>query len=347
MWPYWSSDVCSSDLTAGGLRMNLPAVGQSDRKVLLALQGLVLGLPVFRGGRRPWALAAASAVVLVRPAVTIRERRGRGTALSPPGIAALVVLVGLALATTVPLSPAVLRLIAPATARLYAEMLPGWPGNGGWTVWRPLAMDSYGVWAELSRFSIGLGAFLVTVAYPWRTEVEGEDARPAVFDRLLLTLIAAGALLADLGLLSEAIGLGITDAPASAGRVSGPFVNPNHFAAWLGMVIPAALAYAVAMTGLVYGRLRQAVDDARAKGTRPRQAWLWALITHQRRLWAPLLIGAALLLMGLAHVGSGSRGGTAALLLGLSVASAGIARGGGGPGRARRRGAAGRRARGA
>ena len=75
--------------------MNLPAVGQSDRKVLLALQGLVLGLPLFLGGRQPWALAAASAAVLVLLAVTIRERRRRGTAPYPPGIKALVLLVGL------------------------------------------------------------------------------------------------------------------------------------------------------------------------------------------------------------------------------------------------------------
>ena len=52
--------------------MSLPAVGQSDRKVLPALQGLVLGLPLFLGGRQPWALAAAAAVVLVLLAVTIR-----------------------------------------------------------------------------------------------------------------------------------------------------------------------------------------------------------------------------------------------------------------------------------
>src|SRR5207244_6950936 len=142
-----------------------------------------------------------------------------------------------------------------------------------------------------------------------------------------------------LGLLWEAPGIGSGGAAAAAGRVAGPFVNPNHFAAWLGMVIPAALAYAIAMTGLVYGRLRRAVDAERGKGTQPRQAWLWALITHQRRLWAPLLIGAAVLLMGVAHAGSGSWGGTAALLLGLSVTTAGIARGmrrGGEPGRAMR-----------
>jgi len=310
--------------------MSLPVVSQSDRKVLLALQGFVVGLPLFLGGRQPWAVAAGSAVILLLLAVTIRERRRRGAAPYPPGIAALVGLVGLALATTLPLPPTVLRLLAPATARLYTEMLPGWPGNAGWTVWRPLAIDPYGVWAELSRFSIGLGAFLVTVAYPWRATAEEEDARAAVFDRLLLTLLAGGALLAGLGLLSEATGSGrvlwITGVPAWAGRVSGPFVNPNHFAAWLGMVIPATLSYAVAMIGLVSGRLREAVDEARAKGMRPRQAWVAALIAHQRRLWAPLLTCTVLLLMGVAHAGSGSRGGMAALLLGLSVASAGIAR---------------------
>ena len=31
--------------------MSLPVVSQSDRKVLLALQGFVVGLPLFLGGR--------------------------------------------------------------------------------------------------------------------------------------------------------------------------------------------------------------------------------------------------------------------------------------------------------
>src|SRR5439155_648204 len=245
--------------TGRGARMSSAVVSRSprsrppsgvvddvDRKVLLALQALVVGLPLCLGGRQPWAVAVSSAVVLVLLAVTIRARRRRAVAPHPPGIVALAGLVALAMATTLSLPPAMLGLVAPATARLYAEMLPGWPGSGGWTVWRPLAIDSYGVWAELSRLSIGLGAFLVTVAYPWRAAVEGEDARAVVFDRLLLTLLAAGALLAGLGLLSEATGNGrvlwITGAPTLAGRVSGPFVNPNHFAAWLETLMLAAEA---------------------------------------------------------------------------------------------------------
>src|SRR5438552_645622 len=300
-----------------------------DRRVLYTLQGLVLGLPLFLGGRQEWAVTAASAVILLLLAVTLRERRRRGRAPYPPGIAALAGLVALALATTLPLPPAVLRWIAPATARLYSEMLPGWPGAGGWTLWRPLALDPYRAWAALSRFSIGLGAFVVILSYPWRTADREGDARPVVFARLLLTLIAGGVLLACLGLLSELTGNGrilwVTGVPASSERVSGPFVNPNHFAAWLEMVIPAAVACVLVVVGRVRGRLRRAADAARGSGMPPRQAWVSALIVHQRRLWAPLAVCAGLLLMGLAHVASGSRGGRAALLVGLAVAGAGMA----------------------
>src|SRR5207244_13108323 len=111
----------------------------------------------------------------------------------------------------------------------------------------PLALDPYAAWAALSRFWIGLGAFVVAVSYPWRTADPAGDARPMVFARLLLTLIAGGVLLACLGLLSELAGNGsilwVTGVPASSERVSGTFVNPNHFAAWLEMVINATVAF--------------------------------------------------------------------------------------------------------
>src|SRR5439155_1059471 len=83
----------------------------------------------------------------------------------------------------------------------YSELLPGWPGAGGWALGRPLALDPYAAWAALGRFSIGLGAFVVAVSYPWRTRDPAGDGRPMVFARLLLTLIAGGVLLACLGLL--------------------------------------------------------------------------------------------------------------------------------------------------
>src|SRR5439155_402129 len=144
--------------------------------------------------------------------VTLRERRRAGAAPAAPGVVALAAFGVLALATTVPLPPAVLQLLEPASARLYAGLLPGWPGAGGWSTWRAVAFDPYAVW----------------------------------------------------------------------------------------------------------------VEPGRGIGVRGRRAWVAVLVVHQQRLWPPLVAAGAALLMTVAHLASGSRGGVAALLVGLAVAGAGI-----------------------
>src|SRR5207249_11445688 len=112
----------------------------------VALQALATGRPLSPGGRRPAAAPCAPVVVLVLLGITLRERRRVGAAPAAPGVAALAVFGVLALATTVPLPPAVLQLLEPASARLYAGLLPGWPGDGGWSTWRALAFDPYAGW---------------------------------------------------------------------------------------------------------------------------------------------------------------------------------------------------------
>src|SRR2546430_534089 len=166
-------------------------------------------------------------------------------------------------------------------------MLPGWPGEGGWTVWRSLAYGPYAVWLEVSRFSIGLAAFAVVVAYPWRAARMEEDPRRRVFRRLFLTLIAGGALFAVLGLAQEALGNGdilwISGEPATSGRASGPFITPTPFAAGRERVIPAGLAYLVAVVGRVRRRLTDAAEVGRGMGVRSKRAWAAALVRDQRR----------------------------------------------------------------
>ena len=93
-------------------------MSRSARRMLVALQALVLGLPLFLGGRQPAAAACASVVVLVLLGVTLRERRRAGAAPAAPGVAALAVFGVLALATTVPLA-----LRAPLGVRLLQEGL--------------------------------------------------------------------------------------------------------------------------------------------------------------------------------------------------------------------------------
>ena len=310
-----------------------------DRRMSIALQALVLGLPLFLGGRHPVAVGAGAAMVLLLLAVTLRERRRRGETPHAPGVAALAAFVAVALVTTIPLPPALLRVLAPATVDLYTRMLPGWPGGGEWSVWRPLAIDPYAVWGELARLSIGLGVFAIVVAYPWADASPTESGRSAAFARLVLTMLGGGALLATLALLAAGFDNGrvfwISDASVMPGRASGPFVNPNHFAAWLEMVIPVGLAYAVALCRRVGRHLRRSIEAGRGMGVQRRRAWVTALITHQERLWGPLLAGTTLLLMLVAHVAAGSRGGTAALLVGLAVTAGGLVV---------RRGSSGRRA---
>src|SRR5262249_55980815 len=76
-----------------------------DRPVLIALQVLIVGLPLFLGGRQSFAALVAAFVVLGLLALTVRERRRRGGGPHAPGIWALAAFAILVLATTVPLPP--------------------------------------------------------------------------------------------------------------------------------------------------------------------------------------------------------------------------------------------------
>ena len=291
--------------------MSAPADRVTDRRVLLALQGLALGLPLLAHDV-PWLLWPACLLAVGLLAVTTHERRRRSGSPYAPGVAWLGAFVGLALATTVPLPPRLLRLLAPATAELYGRALPGWPDAGGWAPWRSLAVDPYGVWLELLRLSLGLGTFAVVVGYPWQLGESDETPRAYVSGRLTLTLLAAGALLAGRALLEHAAG---------SGRATGA----DHVATWLGIVIPVALAYWVALGERVRRRLARAMEIGRGIGVRERRAWAAALIAHQRRLWAPLVAGGALALMILAALVHSADPRIAALLLGVAVSAAGIA----------------------
>lgn len=295
---------------------------RASRHVLWALQVTVFVLPLFLGGRQPLGLTAAWIVVMMLLARTLRERRRAGHPL-PPGAGILATFLALGLATSLPIPPPWIERLAPATFALYREVLPGWPGDGIWSTWRSLAFDPYAVWSQLSRFGVGLGAYLVLAGWPW-----GDDAaRANAFGRMFLTLLAGGVVMALLALLQEVAGDGtvmMSDEPVIRGRASGPFVNPNHLACWLEMAIPAGLAYTWALARRLRRRIVRSAESGRRLGLRARRAWVGALIASQRRLLWPFLAAAGVALMMAAHVWTQSRGGTAALLVGAGVAAGGI-----------------------
>ena len=100
----------------------------TDRWVLGTLQGLVLLLPLFLGGRQTIGVAMGCFAVLCLLAITIRERWRRHGGTSVPGLTALAAFAALALFMAAPLPPALIERLSPATARLYREVLDGWPG---------------------------------------------------------------------------------------------------------------------------------------------------------------------------------------------------------------------------
>jgi hypothetical protein len=248
-----------------------------DRIVLVALQVLILALPLFLGGRQTMIAAAAGVIVLALLIVTMIERRRRAQGPEASVLLALAAFLLLAVLTTLPLPPKMLEWLSPATARLYAQALPGWPGEGGWTVWRPLAISPWDVMSTLGRISIGIGAFAVIVAFPWRTRAgEDEDPRSYVLGRLVATVILGGVLVGVLGLVQLAAGNGFVmwfSEELAEDRASGPFVNPNHYAAWLEMVIPVALAYGIALAGRLRRKIAATAKAGLRMGVRARRAW--------------------------------------------------------------------------
>jgi O-antigen ligase len=303
----------------------------ADRRVLGALQALVLALPLFLGGRHPIGVGLGLATALALLVWTIAARRRRDEAPPATGVAALAAFVALALLTTVPLPPTLLEAVSPHTAALVRDALPGWPGGGGWSEWRPLALHPHGVWLELCKIGIALAAFATIASYPWQAQLGEVDPRRRVFGTLLLTVIAGGAALSVLGLVQQAAGNGrvlwMLDGVADPRRASGPFVNPNHFASWLEMVIPPAVAYFAAVASRLGKRISRMAATSRAMGVKRRRAWAGAVAANQGRFSLPLLLAGAIGLMLVAHVASGSRGGRAALLAGLGVVGFGIASG--------------------
>lgn len=289
-------------------------MSRGDRVILRTLQALLLMLPLARGGNHPWTVPLLAPVVAAMLLRTLYLRRTRAAAPAP-GVAALAAFVALALCTTMPLPPSVLAWLDPAGAAQLPALLPGWPDAGGWSAWRSLAADPFAVWSELLRIGLAMGTFAVVVGYPW----DGVEQRREARAQLLLALFAAGAALSAYGLAQILLG-----SSHNGGRASGPFVNPNHFAGWLEMIVPLAIGYLATLAGDTWRVLARQVETARGMGMQRRRIWIDAVVAQQERLWVPLLATVVTGSMVIAHLATGSRGGVAALAIGAGVTIAGI-----------------------
>jgi O-antigen ligase len=131
--------------------------------------------------------------------------------------------------------------------------------------------------------------------------------------RLALGLIFIGSVLALVGMAQRAMGLkeiyGFWQPEEAGSNPFGPFVNHNHFAGWMLMAIPVGLGY---LSALIERGMR---------GVRPhwRNRLLWFATPQASRT---VLVGLALLLMGVSLVMTLSRGGIGCLIVAVGISGA-------------------------
>jgi O-antigen ligase len=130
-------------------------------------------------------------------------------------------------------------------------------------------------------------------------------------DWLMTQLMGLGAALALIGVVQKALGnpdhplvYGFWE-PQQGGNPFGPFINRNHFAGWMVMLLPLVLAYAWA----VLERARRQVDE-------PPPLLRWLVTVEANRV---LLLAVVVLMMGMSIALTGSRSGVASLAIAMLV----------------------------
>ena len=123
--------------------MSRTAAAVCDRLVLASILFLIFFTPLAFGSVHPWAATLMEAIsfllgILWAVRVLIQEHRPHPSLWGSLPVSASALLVGLACLQLLPMPPAVLKVISPATWQVYARSLPGWPGQ---IVYQRLRLD--------------------------------------------------------------------------------------------------------------------------------------------------------------------------------------------------------------
>jgi len=222
----------------------------------------------------------------------------------------------------IPLPPAALHAISPATYHFYARVYPGWP-TSGWpsstlsfaapanvpTIfahrWRPLSI----AWPLTTTALIGalaIAALLFAMVFYHAGSGRGVREQLALTRVVMIAILATGAIIALAGLVNWATwngkilwvmvpyDWGAANVGDAARRACGPFVDPDHFAGYLAMIFPLMLS------GLIFGGFPAHSNS----GLAMRVAYGFATfliftavaLSQSRAGWIGLAVGAAILI---------------------------------------------------
>jgi O-antigen ligase len=263
--------------------------------VLVAIV-LTLAWGAFAFGANYW---WASLPMAVAAASTGTVGAWRGWASRPSGVVyGLLFLIAMAAVQLVPLNRAWLAEVSPAAPAILQEYSIGFALTG-----EPhgLSIDS-----ERTRDALILLVSLAALLVGCACWLSRENVK-----RLALALTVVGVVLAAAGIVQRATFNGKIYGfwiPLHAGASSfGPFINKNHFAGWMLMAVPVSL-------GCFCALVNRGLVDVRPT-LRDRILWL-----SSRHASQAVLVGFAVLVMGLSLVLTMSRSGISAFALALALA---------------------------
>jgi O-antigen ligase len=232
------------------------------------LLSLVIGAPLAFGAVYPWGTAGIELVALLMAlAWALQQLQTRRlqwvrTPLNLP----MLLFVGLVGLQLLPLPPALLHIVSPHTYAMYQRTLMGWPerdplpltpptldaaeapsdishpmpsaaGPPALSPWRPLSLYSHATLKTLGEALTSAVVYLLVVnTITTRTQLV----------RLLTALLATGTVIAVLGLIQQASGVTKIYGwwqPEFGGAPFGPYVNRNHGAGYLAMLLPVGLGW--------------------------------------------------------------------------------------------------------
>jgi O-antigen ligase len=254
---------------------------------------VIVGTFLALGGMPEWTTIPILAASLVLWAVAVAREPGLGFTNTPLD-RALVAVAGAVALQAVPLPAMVVDFVSPTAADLSTRLLIGTDQTSGGG-WRPLTLDVNDTLAALATF---VSALLVFVAA--RAILQSGGTR-----LLCRTLAIAGAIagIAALGfrLAAPELIYGVWRPEAAGAKPLGPFVNRNHFAGWLVLVLPVAAGYFVAQLSsrLDHNRWRSSLRSAvRSRAATTAVAvfvmFVVLLLTASRSAWLGLAAAASI-----------------------------------------------------
>jgi O-antigen ligase len=244
----------------------------SDKIIELGLVFLIFFTPLAFGSVYIWSYSIMElAVFSMLIALIMKKGLIHGKKISFPLFVPVMFFLAFVLFQLTPLPPSAIKAISPQAHELYSRTLDGYPGKmmeqrgkrqalegttpigqrfevrgvtlegkkpgGIFENWRTLSLDPHATRTELLKILSYLGIFLLIINYV-------ESKRRLI--RITTVIVFSGILVALLGIVQK-----LGDAPKiywfweplfkKDATFFGPFVNPNHFAGYIEMVIPLSM----------------------------------------------------------------------------------------------------------